>query len=50
MGFTHSLTPLEAPWIAARFKEFSGLVGADRWRVGKWRLAAQQQREQAQRP
>jgi len=32
----------------ARFKIFSGLVGADRWRVSEWRLAAQQQRYEAQ--
>src|SRR6202011_2095881 len=30
------------------FEDFSGLVGADRWRVSEWRLAAQQQCKRAQ--
>jgi hypothetical protein len=30
----------------ARLKVFSGLVRADRWRIGGWRLAAQQQKRE----
>ena len=43
MGFVslgNYTDPRQLHW---RVSSFSGLVGADRWRVSEWRLAAQQQ-------